>query len=126
MDGNGDIAHIFGVKIAVHWLMIQGDKTNVVPWEPVIQIVALIAVVPKRTGKVFHDYAIDSPVLDVRQHPLKIFTFVVGGARNTIVHIFVYYDILVAVLKPGNVFLDDCPLVGNALGFVVAAGVFFG
>ena len=59
LDGNSNVSHIFGVKIAVQRLMIHRDKANVVPWEPVIQIVALIAIVPKRTGKVFYDYAID-------------------------------------------------------------------
>ena len=52
LDGNGDIAHIFwGVQDSCPPADDTGDKTNVVPWEPVIQIVALIAVVPKRTGK---------------------------------------------------------------------------
>ena len=93
--------------------MEQGDKADIIPGEPVIEIVALIAVIAEGTGKVFYNDTVDSSPLNVREHPLKVIALVIRCAGNAVVHIFIHNDVLVTIIKPGDMILNDCPLVGD-------------
>ena len=80
LDRNSDAPHILRLLVAVQRLMVQRDKTDIVPGEPVIQIIALITVISERTSKVFHNHAVYTPPLNIGQHPLEVLALVIGCA----------------------------------------------
>ena len=125
LDWNGDAPHILRFSVAVQRLVIQRDKADIVPGEPVVQIIALITVVSERTCKVFHDHTVYTPPLNVSQHPLEIIPLVIRCAGNTVVHILVNNNILVTVIKSGNMIFNNLPLVCYAFGLVKTTRILF-
>ena len=45
LDGDRDTPHILGVLIAVQRLVKKGNKADIIPGKPVVQIIALVAVI---------------------------------------------------------------------------------
>ena len=113
LDGYGDAPHILGLFVAVQRLMEQRDKADIIPGEPVIKIIALIAVIAEGTSKVFYNDAVHTAPLNIREHPLEVVALVIRCAGNAVVHIFIHNDVLVTIIKPGDMILNDCPLVGD-------------
>ena len=106
--------------------MVQRDEAHVMTGKPVIQIVALVAVIAEGAGEVFYDNTVDAAPFNVGQHPLKILPLVIRCAGNPIIHILVNNNVLVAVVEAGDMFLNDFSLIGYALALVKASRVLLG
>ena len=65
LDGDSDAPHALRLPVAVQRLMGQRDKTDIVPGKPVVQIVALVAVVAEGARQVLDDHTVYAPAPDI-------------------------------------------------------------
>ena len=94
--------------------------------EPIFQIVALVGMVPEAAGQIFHNDAVDLSGLNESEQPLKIRAFLIGGAAYPVIDEFIHQYVFVVVELIVEPVCQDKPLIMNALGFVVSAGILTG
>ena len=109
-DGDGKV--IGSVIFRVH-VIVDGDKTDAVSWEYPAHITAGLYILPPQTGEVLHNHTVGFSLLDHPHHFLESRT-VKKDAAITVVNLF-RHNLNFRV--PGNVVVNQPPLVGNAVTF---------
>ena len=109
-DRDGKVIGSIGFRVHV---IIDGDKTDAVSREHPAHITASFYVFASQAGKVFYNYAVGLALLDHPHHFLEGRTV----KKNAAVAVVNLFRNNLNFRMPGNVVVDQPPLVGNAVAF---------